>query len=224
MEAGMETDMPRIVSRHNDAGETGSHPDAMSRRAFLSRTAAAGAATLVSGHAVAQSRPEAPVPRGAPAPARAGLLYPQQNQVRNLLDVSGLWQFQLDPHEEGEAQGWFTALPAPRPIAVPCSWNDLFDDARDYLGLAWYWREVYVPSTWREQRVFLRIGSANYAAKVWGNGTVVAEHLGGHLPFVADVTHQLVWDRTNILAITVENKQLPERVPPGPGPAGGGVA
>jgi beta-glucuronidase len=91
------------------------------------------------------------------------LLYPQQNQVRTLLDLSGLWQFQLDPREEGEAQDWFRALPAPRQIAVPCSWNDLFDDARDYLGLAWYWHAVYVPSTWRGQRVFLHIGSANYA-------------------------------------------------------------
>jgi beta-glucuronidase len=63
--------------------------------------------------------------------------------------------------------------------------------------------------------VFLRIGSANYAAKVWVNGTVVAEHLGGHLPFVADVTEQLTWDRKNVIAISVENKQLPERVPPG---------
>jgi beta-glucuronidase len=223
-EAGMETNMQRTFSRQNDADEQGSRPDAISRRAFLSGTAAAGAATLAGGHAVAQSRPEVPLPRGRAVSERGGLLYPQQNQVRNLLDLSGLWQFQLDPHEVGETQGWFRALPAPRLIAVPCSWNDLFDDARDYLGLAWYWHQVYVPSAWRGQRVFLRIGSANYATKVWVNGTVVAEHLGGHLPFVADVTDQLAWDRTNIIAITVENKQLPERVPPGPGPAGGGVA
>ena len=109
-----------------------------------------------------------------------GLLYPQQNHFRNVFDTSGLWQFQLDPREEGEAQGWVNALPSPRPIAVPCSWNDLFDDARDYLGLAWYWNELWVPSAWRGQRVFLRIGSANYAAKAWVNGTVVAEHEGGH--------------------------------------------
>jgi glycosyl hydrolase family 2 len=107
---------------------------------------------------------------------------------------------------------------------VPCSWNDLFEDARDYLGLAWYRHEAYVPSAWRGQRVFLRVGSANYAAKVWINGTVVAEHFGGHLPFVADVTDQLTWNQPNIIAIAVENKQLPERVPPGPGPAGAGVA
>jgi hypothetical protein len=180
--------------RDDDAGEQGSWSDGVSRRDFLCRTAMAGAASLVGSHAVAQSRPDSPLPPGAVAPGGRGLLYPQQNQVRNLLDLSGLWRFQPDPQEEGKAQGWFTALPAPRQIAVPCSWNDLFDDARDYLGLAWYRHEVYVPSGWRGQRVFLRVGSANYAAKVWVNGTVVAEHLGGHLPFVADVTSQLVWD------------------------------
>jgi beta-glucuronidase len=152
------------------------------------------------------------------------LLRPQQNQHRNVVDASGVWQFQLDPKEEGETKGWYNALPAPRPVAVPCSWNDLFDDARDYLGLAWYLTELWVPSGWRGQRVFLRVGSANYAAKVWVNGTQVAEHAGGHLPFVADVTARLAWDRKSVIAVAVENKQLLDRVPPGPGPAGGGVA
>ncbi len=138
--------------------------------------------------------------------------------------MSGLWRFQLDPQEEDEGAGWTRALPASRMIPVPCSWNDLFDDARDHLGLAWYQTEVWTPSAWRSQRVFLRVGSANYAAKVWVNGTVVAEHQGGHLPFVAGISAQLVWDRPNIIAITVENKQLLGRVPPGPGEGGGGVA
>ncbi len=161
---------------------------------------------------------------GGEAAEPGGLLHPQQNEVRNLLDLSGLWDFQLDPAEKGEAAGWFKTLPAPRPIPVPCSWNDLFDDARDYLGLAWYRREVIVPAAWRGQRVFLRVGSANYAAKAWVNGAVVAEHLGGHLPFEADISGRIVWDRPNVIAISVENKQLPDRVPPGPAVGGGGDA
>src|SRR5690606_31009671 len=88
------------------------------------------------------------------------ILYPQQNQVRNLLDLPGLLQFQLDPDEAGAAAGWYETLPAPRPIPVPCSWSDLFDDARNYLGLAWYLTETWTSSTWRDQRVFLRVGSA----------------------------------------------------------------
>jgi hypothetical protein len=144
----------------------------MSRREFLSRSAVAGVATAVSGLTGGQLRaqlgPVMSIPRAKGTPACCGWLYLQQNQVRNVLDTSGLWQFQLDPKEEGEAQGWFKALPAPRPVAVPCSWNDLFDDARDYLGVAWYLNEFWIPSGWHGQRVFLRVGSANYAAKVWG--------------------------------------------------------
>lgn len=97
----------------------------------------------------------------ATPPGPGGLLRPRQNQFRNVLDLSGLWRFQLDPQEEGEAQGWAKPLPAPRMIPVLCSWNDLFDDARDYLGLAWCQTEVWSPSAWRGQRVFLRVGSAS---------------------------------------------------------------
>jgi beta-glucuronidase len=208
--------MQRTFSRGAGAGATGSHAEAMSRRELVLGTGAAGAASLVGGRALAQSRAEAAVPSGIGGAGQGGLLYPQQNHLRNLLDLSGLWQFQLDPRGEGEAKRWFAALPSPRTIAVPCSWNDLFDDARDYLGPAWYLQEAWVPSGWRGQRVFLRIGSANYAAKVWVNGTIVAQHRGGHLPFVAEVTAALTWDRRNVVAIVVENAQLPERVPPGP--------
>jgi beta-glucuronidase len=151
---------------------------------------------------------------GGPSPA-AGLLYPQQNAHRNLVDLSGLWQFQLDPGKEGETACWFEGLPMPRTIAVPCSWNDLFDDARDYLGLAWYRTTVWVPQGWRGQRVFLRVCSANYASKLWVNGTPVANHFGGHLPFAVDISDSVAWDRPTAITISVENEQLPERVPAG---------
>ena len=104
---------------------------------------------------------------------------------------------------------------------MPCSWNDLFDDARDYLGLAWYRTEAWVPQGWRGERVFLRVGSANYASRVWVNGVLVAEHLGGHLPFAVDVTERIDWTRPTAIAISVENEQRPERVPAGPSQAGG---
>src|SRR5207248_2162437 len=123
--------------------DNGSRPNGLSRRDFLSLTAIASAATLAPAHVMAQTKSDSQRPQSAIAPAFGGLLYPQQNSIRNVMDLSGLWQFQLDPKEEGEAQGWFKTLPASRPIAVPCSWNDLFDDARDYLGLAWYRHEVY---------------------------------------------------------------------------------
>ncbi|MEZ4726450.1 MAG: beta-glucuronidase [Caldilineaceae bacterium] len=143
------------------------------------------------------------------------MLYPQQNDKRNLLDLSGIWDFQIDPDGVGETAGWFQGLPQARPIAVPSSWNDLYDDLRDYLGVAWYMTASYIPSSWQGERIMLRVGSANYAAKVWVNGILVGRHEGGHLPFVFDVTAQVVWGAPNSIAIQVENHLLPNRVPAG---------
>lgn len=143
------------------------------------------------------------------------MLYPQQNDKRNLLDLSGFWEFKLDPEEVGESKGWTDGLESPRQIAVPASWNELYPDTRDYLDVAWYAREFYVPEGWRGQDVFLRVGSANYAAKVWVNGQFAGEHLGGHLPFAFDVTDQVSWGEPNRVSVQVEGKLTPTRVPPG---------
>ncbi len=148
------------------------------------------------------------------------MLYPQQNDLRNTLDLSGFWDFRLDAGEVGEQEEWFNGLKASRIIAVPGSWNEQFQDTRDYLGVAWYARQFYAPKGWQGQSTWVRIGSANYVAKVWVNGIQVGEHLGGYLPFDLEVTRHLVWDRPNTIVMRVENKLQPTRVPPGNVPRG----
>ena len=69
-------------------------------------------------------------------------LAPQTNECRTVLDLAGLWSFQVDPSAEGQAAGWAARLPAPRRIAVPGSWGEQFSELRDYLGAAWYSREA----------------------------------------------------------------------------------
>jgi beta-glucuronidase len=143
------------------------------------------------------------------------MLYPQQNELRNLFDLNGIWDFQTDPDGNGEAAGWSRGLPNPQPIAVPGSWNEQYGDLRDYLGLAWYARSFCVPAAWQGSRVRLRVGSAVYRAEVWINGHKVGLHDGGHLPFEFDITDHLNWENENQLAISVENELKPTRVPPG---------
>lgn len=197
----------------------------ISRRDFLmSVGAAGGAAAAVPGPLLgASAAPEAPQDDVAVAGEHAGLLgamRPQQNSQRNLMDLSGFWQFQLDPKNEGERANWTDGLPSPRTIPVPASWNDLFDDAADYLGYAWYAHEAWIPNTWQGQRIFLRVYSANYAARVWMNGTLLGEHLGGHLPFAIEVSGHARLDAPNRIVIRVENLQKPDRVPPSRPPGG----
>lgn len=143
------------------------------------------------------------------------MLRPQQNAVRNTLDLSGLWDFGIDPDKAGEAGRWFEGIPDPRQVAVPGSWNEQFTDTDLYLGHAWYLTYTCIPTMWHGSRVLLHLGSANYAARVWVNGHEAGEHIGGHLPFAIDITEHIEWREPNRIAIMVENELRPDRVPPG---------
>jgi beta-glucuronidase len=194
--------------------------DGISRRDFLVSVGAAGGATAAAPGALlgASTVSEAPQEEAAAEAEKEGLLgamRPQQNLHRNLMDLSGFWQFQIDPKGEGEQANWKDGLPSPRVIPVPASWNDLFDDAADYLGYAWYAHEAWIPEAWQGQRIFLRVYSANYAARVWMNGALLGEHLGGHLPFAFEVSGHARLGVPNRIVIRVENLQKPDRVPPG---------
>jgi beta-glucuronidase len=115
----------------------------------------------------------------------------------------------------GEQQGWHNGLTEARPMAVPGSWNEQYEDIFNYLGLAWYIKRTYVPSGWQGQRVFLRVGSACYFGTVYVNGVKVGSHEGGHLPFAFDITDHIQWQAENVIAISVENELKPTRVPAG---------
>ncbi len=149
-------------------------------------------------------------------------LYPQANSHRDVRDLSGLWQFQPDVDNIGEAAGWMHGLPAPRSIAVPGSWNEQHEDLRDYTDAAWYMTQAWLPAGWRNTHVLLRIGSANYFAKVWVNGVEIGSHEGGHLPFGWDISAHVTWDAPNIIVIRVDNTLLQNRLPPGGIGMGGG--
>jgi len=182
------------------------------RRDVLFLSASAALTASVAATAVAQPLPpQLPLPPIQPASCA---LLPQQNATRTLLDLSGLWHFQLDPDATGEAKGWATQLPAPTLIAVPGSWNEQFQDTRDYTGVAWYQTHVSLPRCWRGQRIILRVGSAVYLARVWIDGHLIGEHVGGHLPFAFEITAAADWDHPMTITIRVENIALPTRVPP----------
>ncbi len=52
----------------------------------------------------------------------------------------------------------------------------------------WYRRTVAVPPAFSGKRILLHFGAVDQAAVVWVNSMQVASHVGGYLPFEADVT------------------------------------
>lgn len=142
------------------------------------------------------------------------MLYPQSNPFRQMHDLSGFWDFRFDPEDEGHQQQWSGGFEPVEVIAVPASWNDQFEDWRDYTGTAWYQTTFDRPWGWQGQRIFVRFNAVSYLSEVWLNGACLGTHEGGHLPFVFDITDR-VNAADNVLVVRVNGDMLPDRVPPG---------
>ena len=142
-------------------------------------------------------------------------LYPQQNTCRNVLDLSGIWNFKKDEKKVGETEQWYNGLTGVEQIAVPGSWNDQHEGDHNYLGTAWYELNTRIPETWKNTKIYLRVGSAVYMSRVWVNGTAVGQHEGGHLPFAFEISKLIRWGEQNRISIEVENELAPDRIPNG---------
>jgi beta-glucuronidase len=138
----------------------------------------------------------------------------RSNRYRQAFDLSGFWDFRFDPEDVGLQVGWQGGFPQGRPAAVPASWNDQFEDGRDFLGPAWYRTDFDLPWGFAGKRLSLRFDSVNYLVDAWLNDQPLGQHEGGHLPFMFDIT-QFVRSESNQLVLRVDGRLAFDRVPPG---------
>lgn len=95
------------------------------------------------------------------------------------------------------------ALPhTPRLESVPA--ND------QWQGVCYYAKEFATPSSKPGTRTLLTFEGAMNEAGVWLNGVPVASHLGGYLPFTADLTEALLpAGECNTLVVRLDNRDNP---------------
>lgn len=130
---------------------------------------------------------ESPVPRPE---------YPRPDLVRkDWVNLNGEWEFAFDDKSRGVRERWFEPERGDFPlrIQVPFAYQAPASGIGDpsFHDIVWYRRLVRLPASWRGQRILLHFGAVNYAARVWLNGRLAAEHIGGYTPFYVDVTDTL---------------------------------
>ena len=140
--------------------------------------------------------------------------------------LNGLWYFTEDPYDTGLRAGWPKDSLTPywekdepwdygwdegEQVPVPSCWNMINQRYYYYEGSAWYARRVQYEPLSSDERVVLRIGAANYDAKVFLNGEYLGFHQGGSTPFCIELTGLL--RRDNLLQICVNNERFVERIP-----------
>lgn len=116
--------------------------------------------------------------------------YPRpQLQRANWTSLDGPWRFAFDDagawREPADVTEWPQEIQVPYPPESPAS--GIGDGG--FHPVCWYQREFEaLPG---DDRVMLRFGAVDYAARVWVNGHLAVLHEGGHTPFAADITHFL---------------------------------
>ena len=119
---------------------------------------------------------------------------PSDGSPREASTITTGWHFQIDVRDLGERERWNTAgfdRSGWSSVEVPRAW-DCFDEAmRGYEGVGWY--SVDLDGSWRRSGKVqhLVFGRVMYHAKVWLNGELLGENVGGYLPFAFDITGKL---------------------------------
>ncbi|MFI4912325.1 MAG: beta-glucuronidase [Sedimentisphaeraceae bacterium JB056] len=137
------------------------------------------------------------------------MLYPQENERREVKDLAGIWRFKLDRQNVGLSERWYeSSMKDTIDMPVPSSYNDLTQDVsiRDYVGNVWYEYSFYIPERWKGRRVVIRLGSVTHHSKVWLNGNLIAEHKGGFLPFEGEITDIADYGSENRITVLVNNE------------------
>ena len=96
-------------------------------------------------------------------------------------------------------------------MALPCQWNTVEPEYRFYEGTMLFTR-TFDYALKESERVFLRIGAANYECRIWLNQKLIARHEGGFTPFCVEVTKHLKAEGNRII-LMVNNTRKLDQVP-----------
>ncbi|KOV72897.1 hydrolase [Streptomyces sp. AS58] len=120
--------------------------------------------------------------------------YPRPQQVRSKWkNLNGSWQF--SGAEAGEQPVFGKDLD--EKIVVPFPVESQLSGLERHEDHMFYRKLVNVPKDWKvgkdgkSNRLKLNFGAVDYQARVWVNGTQVAQHTGGYDAFSADITDAL---------------------------------
>ena len=136
--------------------------------------------------------------------------------LREEVPITTGWGFQIDVADLGQKERWFDGSfdrLGWAKVKVPKAW-DLYDQALwGYEGIGWYAASIEGTLVRTGKVQTLHFGRVNYHTKVWLNGELLGENIGGYLPFEFSVTGKLKKSSPNLLVLRVDNRPRLEWLP-----------
>lgn len=134
---------------------------------------------------------------------------------REVFSMNPAWKLYKGPLEGAEAVGFDDS--AWRNVALPDGIEYLPTEASgciNYQGEVWYRKHFTPNGALSGKKLFLHFEGIMGKSKVFVNGQLLAEHFGGYLPVVVDVTEHLQFGMDNVIAVWADNSNDPN-YPPG---------
>ncbi len=132
------------------------------------------------------------------------MLRTQSNGKRVIVDLSGIWEIK----KEGTHEPY-------RPIAVPGSWNEQYQDYLYEDGEMRYRRGFYLSEELKGKSIRIYFEAVNTRSEIYLNGKKIGENEIGYLPFEVDISNEVKFEEENILEVVVDNKLKVDSFPAG---------
>jgi len=120
------------------------------------------------------------------------------------ISLNGEWDFGIDVHAQWQIPH---EVQFDRKIRVPYSPETPASGVHDtgFYGAVWYRRVVEDLQMQQGERLILHFGAIDYAASVWVNGSLAAQHEGGYTPFSVDITDFLIPANVQTIVVRAED-------------------
>ncbi len=127
--------------------------------------------------------------------------------------LNGQWEFDIQRDKE---QDYLTKKKYFSKINVPfCPESKLSGiEYKGKMKSVWYRRSFTVTAEQLKGRVILHFGAVDYIAKVYVNGELAGEHIGGHISFSFNIT-KLLQEGANTLVVNAQDNTASPRIPSG---------
>ena len=151
--------------------------------------------------------------QAAPLYSTAGF-YAVEGSPRTVANFNPGWRFHKGDVPGAEAVAFddrnWEAANLPHGLEIT---GENASGGRNYQGPAWYRKAFDVGEISNHGKTVLYFEAVMGRARVWVNGTPVAEHFGGYLPFAVDISG-VVKPAGNVVAVMADNSDSP-LYPPG---------
>ena len=127
--------------------------------------------------------------------------YPRPQLVRpDWMNLNGLWGYAITPGSVDNTPAFAGKILVPFPVESALSGVMAHFDEHSKL---WYHRTIFIPGSWRGQRVRLHFGAADWQCDVSVNGRHIGRHQGGYDSFTFDITDALRWTNAEDIIVVI---------------------